>query len=342
MGRYAIRRLLQMIPLMLGISIIIFLIIQAAPGGPEAMFLESGRFIDPTIIESFRKRLGLDQPIYIQYFRWLWAAINGDMGLSFSAARPVTDMILERLPATLELMATAFFFAALIAIPLGIYSAIRQYSILDYFSTGLSFLGIAMPVFWFGLILQLIFSVKLGWLPTSGRASAGDAGFVDQLRHLVLPAVVLALRYIAGWSRYMRASLLTVMRTDYVLTARAKGLKEGILLRMQKKFNTNSQAESSTRLRFFSGVVFGHMLKNALIPVVSVMALDLSGLFAGAVITETIFSWPGIGRLFVTAMFSRDYPLLMGILMMGSFMVVFFNLVADLVYGWLDPRISYS
>jgi peptide/nickel transport system permease protein len=317
MGRYTIRRLLQMVPLLIGISLIIFLIIQAAPGGPETTLLESGRFIDPTIIESYRQRLGLDQPIYVQYFRWLWAALNGDLGVSFSTSRPVTDMIFERLPATLELMATSFIIAAIIALPLGIYSAIKQYSTLDFIGTGFSFLGIAMPVFWFGLILQLIFSVQLGWLPTSGRASAGNPGLEDQIRHLIMPGIVLSLRYVAGWSRYMRSSLLTVIRTDYVLVARYKGLSENMILRV-------------------------HMLKNALIPVISVMALDLAGLFSGAVITETIFAWPGIGRLFVQAMFARDYPLLMGILMMGSFMVVFFNLIADLVYGWLDPRISYS
>jgi peptide/nickel transport system permease protein len=317
MGQYLVRRLLQMIPLLLGISIIMFGLIQAAPGGPEAMFLESGRFIDPTIIESYRHRLGLDQPVYIQYFKWLGAAVTGDFGLSFSTSRPVSDMIVERLPATLELMLTAFIIAALIAIPLGIFSAVRQYSLLDYIGTGFSFLGIAMPVFWFGLILQLVFSVNLGWLPTSGRETVGDAGFIDQVRHLILPGIVLSLLYIAGWSRYMRSSLLSVIRKEYMLTARSKGLRE-------------------------RDIIWVHGVKNALIPVVSVMALDLAGLFSGAVITETVFAWPGIGRLFIQSTFSRDYPLMMGILMMGSFMVVFFNLVADMVYAWLDPRINYS
>jgi peptide/nickel transport system permease protein len=317
MSQYLIRRLLQMIPLLIGISIIMFALIQSAPGGPEAMFFESGRFINPAIIESYRHRLGLDQPVPIQYFKWLGAALSGDFGLSFSTTRPVSDMILERMPATLELMLTAFIFAALIAIPLGIFSAVRQYSLLDYLGTGFSFLGIAMPVFWFGLILQLIFSVKLGWLPTSGRETVGATSFVDQVKHLILPGIVLSLLYIAGWSRYMRSSLLAVIRKEYMLTARSKGLKE-------------------------STVIWFHGVKNALIPVVSVMALDLAGLFSGAVITETVFAWPGIGRLFIQSTFSRDYPLMMGILMIGSFMVVFFNLIADLVYAWLDPRISYT
>lgn len=317
MGQYLIRRLLQMVPLLVGISIIMFALIQSAPGGPEAMFLESGRFIDPTIIESYRRRLGLDQPIYIQYIKWLSAAVSGNFGLSYSTTRPVTDMIIERLPATLELMLTAFILAALIAIPLGIFSAVRQHSLLDYIGTTFSFLGIAMPVFWFGLILQLIFSVKLGWLPTSGRETVGDTTFLDKISHLIMPGLVLALLYIAGWSRYMRSSLLSVLRKEFMLTARSKGLKE-------------------------RDIIWIHGVKNALIPVVSVMALDLAGLFSGAVITETVFAWPGIGRLFIQSTFSRDYPLMMGILMMGSFMVVFFNLVADLVYAWLDPRINYT
>jgi peptide/nickel transport system permease protein len=317
MLQYLVRRLLQMIPLLLGISLIMFTLIQAAPGGPEAVFFENGRFINPQLVESYRRRLGLDQPVPIQYVRWLGAALTGDFGYSFSDVRPVRDMIVERLPATLELMLTAFMFAALIAIPLGIFSAVRQYSLLDFLGTGFSFLGIAMPVFWFGLILQLLFSVKLGWLPTSGRETVGNATVLDQIQHLILPGLVLSLLYIAGWSRYMRSSLLSVIRKEYILTARARGLRE-------------------------RSIIWVHAVKNALIPVVSVMALDLAGLFSGAVITETVFAWPGIGRLFIQATFSRDYPLMMGILMMGSFMVVVFNLIADLVYGWLDPRIVYS
>jgi peptide/nickel transport system permease protein len=317
MVQYLVRRLLQMIPLLLGISIIMFALIQTAPGGPEAVFFENGRFVNPQLVESYRQRLGLDQPIPIQYFKWLGAALTGDFGYSFSDVRPVRDMIAERLPATLELMLTAFVFAALIAIPLGIFSAVRQYSLLDYVGTGFSFLGIAMPVFWFGLILQLLFSVKLGWLPTSGRETVGAATVVDQIKHLIMPGLVLSLLYIAGWSRYMRSSMLGVIRKEYILTARARGLRE-------------------------RSIIWVHAVKNALIPVVSVMALDLAGLFSGAVITETVFAWPGIGRLFIQSTFSRDYPLMMGILMMGSFMVVVFNLLADLVYGWLDPRIVYS
>ncbi|HQY92010.1 ABC transporter permease [Caldilinea sp.] len=317
MGRYAIRRTVQMIPLFIGISIIIFLIIQAAPGGPETTLLATGRFVSPEILAAYRTRLGLDQPIFVQYFRWLGAALTGDLGYSYTSAQPVLTMILERLPATIQLMLSAYLLAAVIALPLGVYSAIHKYSVLDYLGAGLSFLGIAMPVFWFGLILQLVFAVQLGWLPSSGRETVGDTGLVDQIKHLILPATVLSLLYIAGWSRYMRTSFLGVINTDYVRTARSKGLRE-------------------------RRVMLVHALKNAAIPVVSIMALDVAGLFSGAVITETIFAWPGIGRLFIQSMYARDYPLLMGIIMMGSILVVVFNLLADIMYGWLDPRISFD
>ncbi len=316
MTAYVRRRLAQMVPLLFGITIVLFAVIQAAPGGPEGALLESGRFIDPSVIESYRRQLGLDQPLPVQYLRWLGAAVRGDLGVSFTTARPVAEMIVERLPATLELMATAFLLATIFAFALGVVSAVRQYSLVDYLATGASFAGIAMPVFWFALLLQLIFAVRLGWLPVSGTETVGDTSLGDHLLHLVLPATVLSVRYIAGWSRYLRSSLLTALRSDYVRTARAKGLPERS--------------------------VVGHALRNALLPVVSVMALNLADLFSGAIITETIFAWPGIGRMFVQAMFARDYPLLMGILLLGSFMVILFNLVADILYGILDPRIRYE
>jgi peptide/nickel transport system permease protein len=317
MTSYIARRLLQMIPLLFGITIVLFAVIQAAPGGPEATLLESDRFIDPAVIEAYRERLGVDQPVPVQYARWIGAAVRGDLGVSFSTTRPVSEMILERLPATLELMGASFLLAAVLAFGLGVLSAVRQYSWFDHTGTGLSFVGIAMPVFWFALILQLVFGVWLGWLPVAGTSTVGAASLGDHLLHLVLPATVLSFRYVAGWSRYLRSSMIDVLRADFVRTARAKGLPERI-------------------------VIGGHALRNAMIPVVSVMALNLSGLFSGAVITETIFAWPGIGRMFVQAMFSRDYPLLMGILLLGSTMVVFFNLVADVLYGVLDPRIRYE
>jgi peptide/nickel transport system permease protein len=317
MTSYIARRTLQMIPLLLGITVVLFGVIQAAPGGPEAALLESDRFIDPAVIEAYRVRLGVDQPVPVQYVRWLGAALRGDLGISFSTTRPVSEMIVERLPATLELMGASFVLAAVLAFGLGIFSAVRQYSWFDYIGTGMSFVGIAMPVFWFALILQLVFAVWLRWLPVAGTETVGASSLGDHLLHLVLPSIVLSLRYVAGWSRYLRSSMLVVLRSDFVRTARAKGLSERT-------------------------VVGGHALRNAMIPVISVMALNLSGLFSGAVITETIFAWPGIGRMFVQAMFSRDYPLLMGILLLGSTMVVVFNLLADILYAVLDPRIRYE
>jgi peptide/nickel transport system permease protein len=314
---YVIRRVLQMIPMVLGVTIVVFAIIQAAPGGPEGALLETGRFIDPQVIENYRERLGVDRPVHVQYVRWLGAAITGDLGVSFSTTRPVAEMIRERLPATLELMGASFLFAAVVALALGVFSAVRQYSTFDHVATGLSFVGIAMPVFWFALILQLVFSVRLGWLPVAGTETVGASSLGDHLMHLILPGLVLSVRYIAGWSRYLRSSLLSVLRADYVRTARAKGLPETV-------------------------VVGVHAVRNALIPLVSIMALNLAGMFSGAVITETIFAWPGIGRMFVQAMFARDYPLLMGILLLGSVMVIVFNLVADILYGVLDPRIRYE
>jgi peptide/nickel transport system permease protein len=317
MTSYIARRVLQMIPLLFGITIVLFAVIQAAPGGPEGALLESGRFIDPEVIEAYRERLGVDQPVPVQYVRWLGGALQGDLGISFSTTRPVSEMILERLPATLELMGASFLLAALLAFALGTLSAVKQYSWFDHLGTGFSFVGIAMPVFWFALILQLVFGVWLRWLPVSGTQTVGASSLGDHLLHLVMPAAVLSLRYVAGWSRYLRSSLLSALRADYVRTARAKGLSDVV-------------------------VVGVHALRNALIPVVSVMALNLAALFSGAVITETVFAWPGIGRMFVQAMFARDYPLLMGILLLGSVMVVIFNLVADIVYGVLDPRIRYE
>ena len=317
MGRYLRRRLIQLVPLLFGISVVIFGVIQAAPGGPEGSLLAAGRFVDPSVIESYRHRLGVDQPVWRQYLNWLSSSVRGDLGQSFSTSRPVAAMIGERLPATLELMGAAFLFAAMVALPFGLYSALRTGTALDTLGTGFSFLGVAMPVFWFGLLLQLVFSVRLGWLPVSGTATIGASSARDHLLHLILPGLVLSTRYIAGWSRYFRSSLLGASGAGFVRTARAKGLSE-------------------------ARVVGVHTVRNALVPVISVMALNVADLFSGAVITETVFAWPGIGRLFVQGMFARDYPLLMGILLMGAITVILFNLVADLLYGGLDPRIRYE
>jgi len=317
MGAYLRRRLLQLVPLLLGISIVVFGVIQAAPGGPEASLLATGRFVDPEVLEAYRHRLGVDQPVPVQYLRWLGATLRGDFGVSFSSTRPVIEVIAERLPATIELMAVAFLLAAAAALAVGTYGALRRHGAIDLLVTGGSFVGIAMPVFWLGLLLQLGFGVWLGWLPVAGTETVGASSLGDHLLHLVLPGLVLATRYVASWSRYLRASLVEVLRSDHARTARAKGLPEHAVLRM-------------------------HALRNGIVPMVSVMALNVADLFSGAVITETVFAWPGIGRLFVQAMFARDYPLLMGILLLGALAVIVFNLLADLLYGWLDPRVRYT
>ena len=306
-----------MAPLMVGISMVVFALIQAAPGGPEAALLSSGRFVDPSVVAAYRVKLGVDQPVPVQYVRWVGAALTGDLGVSYSTTRPVIRMIGERLPATLELMALAFGIAASLSAAIGMGSALRPHSWIDLLGTGSAFIGIAMPVFWLGLILQLVFAVELGWLPVSGTHTVGTSSFGDHVAHLILPALVLASRYVASWSRYFRASLISVLESDYVRTARAQGLSE-------------------------SRVFFTHAVRNALVPVVSVMALGLADLVSGAVITETVFAWPGVGRLFVQGMFARDYPLLMGILLMGSLTVIVCNLAADVLYGLLDPRIRYE
>jgi peptide/nickel transport system permease protein len=317
MASYVTRRLLQVLPLMVGISMVVFGLIQAAPGGPEAALLSSGRLVDPSVVAAYRVKLGVDQPVPVQYARWAAAAATGDLGLSYATSRPVARTIAERLPATLELMGSAFLLAAFLAAGIGFASALRPHSWIDLLGAGGAFVGIAMPVFWLGLFLQLVLAVELGFLPISGTHTVGTSSVADHLLHLVLPAVVLASRYVASWSRYLRASLVAVLESDYIRTARAQGLRE-------------------TR------VLFVHAVRNALAPVVSAMALGLADLVSGAVITETVFAWPGVGRLFVQAMFARDYPVLMGVLLMGSLSVIAFNLLADVLYGLLDPRIRYE
>ena len=316
MGVYLTRRALGLVPMLLAISVIVFGILHMIPGGPLAVYLENP-YITPDQIERLRQQLGLDQPLPVQYGLWLKAFIVGDWGYSFVSRRPAVEVVLERVPATVQLMGAAFLLAALVAVPLGVFSALRQYSKLDYVATASAFFGISMPVFWFGLMLQLLFAVWLGWLPSAGMMQIGDGSLPDRLRHLILPATVLALLYAARWTRYVRSAMLEVINQDYIRVARAKGLYD----------------------RY---VVGRHALKNALIPVVTVVAVDVAALFSGAVVTETIFAWPGMGKLFVDSVLKVDYTVLMGILMVGSAAVLAFNLAADVLYAVLDPRIRYE
>ncbi len=316
MSTYIIRRVVQAIPLLGAISVALFGLLHLIPGGPEEVAL------NPMMTEQSRHdmvvRLGLDQPAPVQYVKWLWAALHLDFGSAFADGRPVIVVIGERVPATLELLGAAFALALLLAVPLGVIAAVKQYTLVDHALTVVSYLGISMPVFWFAEMLILGLAIHRRWFPTGGMRTLGaPPSLLDSLHHLVLPAVVVALVLIAHWSRYLRASMLEVLHQDYLRTARAKGVG-------------------------WWRVIMRHALRNALIPLVTVVALDLGHIFGGAVITETIFSWPGLGRLFYDSLSSRDYPVLLAMMVLSAVTVVACNLIADLLYTVLDPRIHYS
>ena len=320
MGRYVIRRLLQAIPLLILLSIAMFALIQLLPGGPTAVLFNphltaAGR-------EALKVRFGLDQPPYIQYFRWLGRALVGDFGFSFATNQSVSTVIAARFPNTLELFSLALLLALIFAIVVGILAAIRQGSITDYTLTTLAYFGICTPTFILGLLAQDIFGVQLHWLPTSGTATLGynlapiDA-FVDHLEHLALPMLVLSITFIAGWSRYMRSRMIEVAKQDYMRTARAKGVAPMSLL-------------------------IHHALRNAVIPLITVVAIDAGAIAGGATITEGVFAWPGMGLLFIDSLDRRDYPVLLAMLLIGAVFVITFNLIADILYAVMDPRIRYS
>jgi peptide/nickel transport system permease protein len=313
MSTYLVRRLLGLIPLLFGISLVSFFFMQLMPGGPTAL-LAHNPHMSATQLQAIRHNLGLDQPWYVQFYKWLGNLVTGNLGTSYVQYRPVTTVIAERVPNTFQLVAIALAIAVVIALLVGVTSAVWQYSFYDHFVNASSFFFLAMPVFWFGLMLQLLFAVQLGWLPS---ADMGQGGLADYLKHITLPAITLAFGTVAAWSRYVRSSMLEVVHQDYIRTARAKGLAG------------------------FS-VIMGHALKNALIPFVTVIMLDIPQYLTGTVITEEIFDWPGLGRLFFDSLNSRDYPVLMGLLVFGAVAIVLFNVLADLMYGWLDPRIRYS
>ncbi|HET7265662.1 MAG TPA: ABC transporter permease [bacterium] len=313
MTTFVLRRTLGIVPLLVGVSMILFGLLQAIPGGPLAVYLNNP-FVTGRDLMLLRHQFGLDQPVYLQYLRWFGAYALGHWGLSYSSGQPVAGLIAGRLPATLLLMGTALLLALAFAVAAGAYSAVRQYSAFDYAITVFSFLGISMPVFWFGLMLQLVVAVRFGWLPVAGFGGGG--GWGEIARHLVLPSVTLALFTAGRWSRFTRAGVLEVLRQDYIRTARAKGLPE-------------------------RQVVFRHALRNGLIPVVTIVALDLAALVSGAVVTETVFAWPGMGSLLIQSISSVDYPTLLAILMLSSFAIVVSNLIADVLYTVLDPRIVY-
>jgi peptide/nickel transport system permease protein len=318
MGTYVLRRLLQAIPLLLGISIASFAILKAIPGGPISAYEN-----DPSVTDADIRRLehefGLDQPVPLQYATWLGRFLVGDWGYSYVSHEPVLRLIGERLPNTVLLMATVFVVVLVLTIPIGALTAVRQYSLFDHVTTGATFAFLSTPTFWLGLLLIIAFGLNLRWLPLGGMRTPGASGvdLMDSVRHLVLPVATIALVQLGARVRYLRASMLETITQDYMRTARAKGLGE-------------------------PAVVIGHALKNASIPLVTVLALDLPELFAGALVTEQIFGWPGMGRLFWDSALRLDYPMLMGILAVTSTLIVLANLLADVVYAYLDPRIRYS
>jgi peptide/nickel transport system permease protein len=322
---YIGRRLLQAIPIMLLLSVFLFGIVRLMPGGPLAQ-AERNPNVTPEQLTLMRARLGLDQPLPIQYVKWIRAfVIEGDWGYSIKFRRPVAEMISERLPATLLLFGVSFFVTILIAIPVGIYSALKPYSFFDNLITTLSFAGQSVPVYWFGLILILIFYLNLQnpfgegpMFPAGGMYTIGkEEKLPDLIWHLVLPIAATCVGWVAWYSRFLRSSMRDILNEDYMRTARAKGLPMRL-------------------------VHFKHGLRNALLPLVTMMALDLPTVFGGAVFIETIFAWPGMGRLFWDAARGRDYPVLLAVVMIQAALILLFNLFADILYGFLDPRIRYD
>ncbi|MBD8067538.1 ABC transporter permease [Bacillus sp. PS06] len=316
MATYIIRRIIMAIPLLIGITIISFAIVKMAPGGPTAMMMDPN--IKPENRVKFIQKYGLDQPVHIQYVKWLGNMAKGDFGTSLvRKGTPVSEMILNRLPNTLLLMVVSTLLAVVISIPFGIMSAARPYSKLDYSVTVTSFLGLATPNFWLGLILIMFMSVNLGWFPTGGTHTLNAPFSIwDRIHHLILPAFVLATADMAGLTRYTRTSMIEVIRQDYMRTARAKGFKE-------------------------SRVIYKHGLRNGLIPVITIFGLMLPTFIGGAVIVEQVFSWPGIGKLFFDSAFQRDYPVIMALTVISAVFVIIGNLIADILYAVFDPRIEY-
>lgn len=317
---YIFKRLLLMIPLIFGITLISFSVIHLAPGSPVEVESEMSLKASTQARENLKKLYGLDKPLHIQYFEWLRRFVMLDFGKSFTDGKKVTDKIKERIPVTLTINMLSLILIFMIAVPVGVLSATKQYSLFDKLTTIFVFIGFSTPTFWLALILMIIFGVSLGWLPISGIQSIDVSEMnsferlIDWIKHLILPVGISAFGGIAGLSRYCRSSMLEVLKQDYIRTARAKGLRE-------------------------SDVIISHALRNALLPIVTILGLAIPGLIGGSVIFETIFSIPGMGQLFYSSAMSRDYPTIMGILVIGAVLTLIGNLIADISYAILDPRI---
>ncbi len=318
MSRYLIRRLLITIPSLLGISIVLFTVLALAPGDPFGE-LATNPAIPPQVQAALRLKFGLDDPVPVRYLHWLSAMLHGDWGFSFASRVDVDVLIRQRLPITLAVIGASQLLALLIALPVGIYAATRPYSVFDQIASTIALIGFSLPTFFTGIVFILIFSINLNWLPfvfRSDLAATGLAWWWQEFRQSIMPVLVLGLFQGATWTRFVRSAVLDVIRLDYVTTARAKGLPE-------------------------SGVVLKHIVRNALIPVVTLIALQMPVVFGGAIVTEQIFRIPGIGSLLISAILANDTPVIMAVTFVFACLVILFNLIADLLYGWLDPRISY-
>lgn len=342
MGRYVVRRLLVALPLLIGVSLILYFLMRLAPGGPEAVYGQNPH-VRAEDLARLREQMGLNDPIIVAYAKWFFNFIQGNLGYSLFTGQSVGAMLWDRIPNTVVLMGASLVVSVVLGVTFGVISAIRQYSWFDYSVTTFAFFGYSMPTFWFGILMMMVFAandytftiagqtISTGhWLPAAGMFSAEREGslkdllfhpdlgaYFDLLQHMILPAAVLSIVSIASWSRYARSSMLEVVRMDYVRMARAKGLAE-------------------------SKVVGKHALRNALIPVVTLVALAIPSLFAGALITEQIFAWPGVGRLFIDSLTKSDYPVVMAIMFISAVLVVVSNLLADILYAALDPRIRFN
>ena len=315
---YIIRRLLLAIPSLLAISLVLFTILALAPGDPFGELMTNPN-VPPAVAAALRARFGLDDPIYIRYFHWLFALMQGDWGFSFASHMNVSTLVMQRLPVTLLVLGTAQLLAILVALPVGVLAAARPYSLFDQVANTLAFIGFSLPTFFTGLLLILLFSVQLNWLPFVFRSdlhSTGWAWWWDEIRQIIMPILVLGLFQGASLVRYTRSSMLDVIKLDYVTTARSKGI-------------------GARR------VLLKHVVRNGLIPVVTLIAVQMPIIFGGAIITEQIFHVPGIGSLLIDAMLANDTPVVMGVTFVFACLVVLFNLIADLLYVWLDPRIAF-
>jgi len=311
--RYLLSRFVQSLVLLWLVSMIAFAVLHLAPGGPLSQFALSPGMTQAQI-ERISEQMGLNRPLPIQYLDWLFHLLIGDWGRSFRDTRAVLTVIGSHLPATLQLMVSSTLLAIVLGTWVGVLGAIRRYSLFDYLATIGAMVALSIPTFWFGLVTIYIFSVRLGWLPAGNMFTIGDGSLLDYLHHLIAPCVVLGLVTVAIWSRYMRSSMLDVVNQDYIRTARAKGVPERVIL-------------------------WRHAIRNALLPMITIAGLQLPTLLSGALVTETVFTWPGMGRLFLDSLSYRDYPVVMGILIFSAVLVLVGNLLADILYAVADPRI---